>query len=127
MTERKGIWLSFPLAAEEVERRLGLTWGLAQKTLIEACESGEIETQSNYCGKGPSVFDVDFYKWLTSAAKPKRTSRPQALVLRAISELGLADNLPTPALWQAVSKWHTAHGFKAPSRDTILRATGRRR
>ena len=40
MTERKGIWLSFPLAAEEVERRLGLTWGLAQKTLIEACESG---------------------------------------------------------------------------------------
>jgi hypothetical protein len=127
MTLRKGVWLSFPLAAREVERRLGVTWGAAQKALFEACQSGEIETLSNYSGRGPDVFDVDFYHWLAAAAKPKRTSRPQALVLRAIAELGLPVDTPTPALLQAICKWHTDHGSKPPSRDTMLRATGRRR
>ena len=58
MTERKGVWFGFQLAAEEVERRLGLTWGAAQKTLIEACKNGKIETRSNYSGQGPDVFDM---------------------------------------------------------------------
>jgi hypothetical protein len=53
-----GIWLSFQLAAEEVERRLGLSWGAAQKTLIEACENEEVRT------RGSDVFDIDFWQWL---------------------------------------------------------------
>jgi hypothetical protein len=44
-----GIWLSFQLAAEEVERRLGLSWGAAQKTLIEACENEEVRTRAQMC------------------------------------------------------------------------------
>jgi hypothetical protein len=125
--QRKGVWLSFPLAAEEVERRLGLSWGAAQKALLEACDSGQIQTQSNYSGQGPSVFDVDFYKWLATAAKPARKSRPQALVQQALAELGLPDDTPNPVLVQAVCKWHTAKGLPAPSRETVLRATGRRK
>jgi hypothetical protein len=53
-----GIWLSFQLAAEEVERRLGLSWGAAQKTLIEACENEEVRT------RGSDVCDIDFWQWL---------------------------------------------------------------
>ena len=53
-----GIWLSFQLAAEEVERRLGLSWGAAQKTLIEACENEEVRT------RGSDVFDIDLWQWL---------------------------------------------------------------
>lgn len=29
------MWIAFNLAAEEVERRLGVSWGMAQKVLLE--------------------------------------------------------------------------------------------
>jgi hypothetical protein len=77
------------------------------------------------------IYEADFRYWLASTvtptAKPKRKSRPQTLVLRAIAELGLPDDTPTPALWQAVCTWHADHGSPPPSRDTVLRATGRRK
>jgi hypothetical protein len=122
--EGVGVWFAFKVAADEVERHLGLSWGGAQKTLIEACRNGELRTQPNLDGHGPDVWDIDFWPWLT---KPKRTPRSQTLVRQAIAELGLPADTPTSALEQAICKWHTDHGCKPPSRDTILRATGRRR
>jgi hypothetical protein len=86
MTLRKGIWLSFPLAAREIERRLGVTWGAAQKTLIEACQSGEIETLSNYSGQGPDVFDVDFYQWLNSRLNQPAGGK-QSRILRLLAKM----------------------------------------
>jgi hypothetical protein len=38
-------WFSFRLAAETVERRLGVSWGMAQKLLLEAIESGVIRSK----------------------------------------------------------------------------------
>ena len=37
------MWVQFQLAAKEVERRLGVSWGMAQKVLLEACENKEVE------------------------------------------------------------------------------------
>jgi hypothetical protein len=119
-----GSWLSFEYAATEIELHLGSTWGAARKALRDACSQGQLKTQRRI-GEPADVWDIDFWPWLD--AKHKRTPRSQTLVLRAIAELNLPSDTPTPALLQAICKWHTDHGSKPPSRDTILRATGRRR
>ena len=85
MTNRKGVWLGYQIAAEEVERRLGVSWGLARKTLLEACDSGVIETKTTYTGQGPSVFDVDFYQWLDQQlTKPAGGKQPRIARLLAV-------------------------------------------
>jgi hypothetical protein len=38
-------WLSFYTATQEIERRLGMSRGVAQKTLRELCSSGAIRSQ----------------------------------------------------------------------------------
>jgi hypothetical protein len=48
------MWISFRLAAEEVERRLGVSWGAAQKLLLEACENEEVTWQQQ-ASDGPDV------------------------------------------------------------------------
>jgi hypothetical protein len=58
-----GGWYSFTLAAEIVERRLGITWGLAQKTLLKQCERGAIRWQQRPMG-GPDVSCNDLKRWL---------------------------------------------------------------
>ena len=96
MTERKGVWFGFQLAAEEVERRLGLTWGAAQKTLIEACKNGKIETRSNYSGQGTDVFDVDFYQWLNAKQSPPPSGK-QLRILKLLADMH-SNGVPAPAL-----------------------------
>jgi hypothetical protein len=140
MTERKCVWISFHLAADVIADHLNIRTSAALKMLEEAVVAGTVGARNQSGADGPLLYsgdynrtyyvDVwadDFDHWLASAAKPKRTPRSHPLVLRAIAELSLPDDTPTPALLQAIGKWHTDHGSKPPSRDTILRATGRRR
>src|SRR5580704_19418156 len=53
-TARLKAWIGYTLAVEEVERRLGLSWGAAQKALLEACERGELRWR-NTPGGGPDI------------------------------------------------------------------------
>jgi hypothetical protein len=78
------IWLGFQLAAEEVERRLGLSWGAAQKTLLEACENGEMKWQQG--SSGPDVLDEDFHRWL-GAKLSKPVGGKQARVIPLLREM----------------------------------------
>jgi hypothetical protein len=57
MTKQRS-WYGYLYAAEEVERRLGLSWGAAQKVLLDACKGGELHWQG-YANE-PSVADNDF-------------------------------------------------------------------
>lgn len=99
-TEDVGIWLGFQLAAEVVERRLGLSWGAAQKTLIEACEDGEVRTRSNYSGQGSDVWDIDFWQWLnqqlTKRKPPQKTQKrgKVPLIIEHLKEMFPVDKYP---------------------------------
>jgi hypothetical protein len=66
------IWLGFTWTATEVERRLGLSWGAAQKLIIDACENEEMRWRT-HLGSGPDVIDIDFAEWLK--AKTAKTGR----------------------------------------------------
>jgi hypothetical protein len=79
-----GIWLSFPYAARDVERYLGLSWGAAQKALIEASE--KLRTRSNYSGQGPDVLDIDFYQWLNSRLNQPAGGK-QSRILRLLAKM----------------------------------------
>jgi hypothetical protein len=75
-------WYSFELAAEEVERRLGVSWGSAQKTVMELCEKGILKWENIRDG-GPNVSYNDLQQWLT-----KKTNRSGGgKQARIISEL----------------------------------------
>lgn len=78
-------WLSFQLAAEEVERRLGVSWGKAQKALFEACDAGKVQWQQNNSG-GPDVSDADLVRWLDQqTAKPHLGK--QLLIIKYLAEM----------------------------------------
>ena len=64
------IWLGFTWTATEVERCLGLSWGAAQKLIIDACENEEMRSRTRL-GDGPDVVDIDFAKWLTAKLERK--------------------------------------------------------
>ena len=73
----RGRWLSFQLAAEEVERRRGCSWGAAQKAVLDACKSGKLKWRNGSQG-GPDVLDVHFWHWLDKPRpkpQPKKRSR----------------------------------------------------
>lgn len=136
----KNYWISFHLAGDFIADRLNIRTSAALKMLEEAVVAGMVGARNQSGAEGPlrysgdykrtyyvDVWADDFDHWLASTGKPKRSPRSQTLVLRAIAELGLPDDTPTPALLKRVCDWHTERGSKAPSRDTILRATGRRR
>jgi hypothetical protein len=61
--DKLGGWLSFDLASEEVERRLGVTWGAAQKTVLDLCEKGALRWENVPMG-GPNVSYNDLQRWL---------------------------------------------------------------
>jgi hypothetical protein len=95
--DKLGGWLSFNLASEEVERRLGVTWGAAQKTLLDLCEKGTIRWENVPVG-GPRVSYNDL----------QRELRPKSLTLtrvvgkwpRVIAQLEkmFPDGVPAPGL-----------------------------
>jgi hypothetical protein len=88
------MWLGFQLAAEEVERRLGVSWGMAQKLLLEACENKEIKSQRTECG--PDVFDTEFWEWLKAKQNPPRGGK-QSRIIKHLSEMFPNKRVPDPS------------------------------
>jgi hypothetical protein len=121
-----GGWCSFDLAAEEVERRLGVSWGKAQKTLMELCEKGTLRWR-NVAEGGPNVSGNDLHQWLTTP-RP-RVSQMGVAVQEAIDAIwkGQIDGVSNGDLVKRVSDWLETRGKSVPSRDTILRKAGRKR
>jgi hypothetical protein len=74
------VWLSFTLAAEQVERELGMTWGAAQKALLEACNSNAVKSQRANVG-GPDIWQEDLLTWLNSKLNPPVGKQPRIIEL----------------------------------------------
>jgi len=117
-------WLGFRLAAEMVERRLGVNSGAAQKLLDKAIESGAIK--SRRAGDDPDVWSVDLERLL---GEPKdRASRQVELAREAIAAVYPDGKYPpTPQMIKQLGDWSKANCRPAIKRDAILRATGRRK
>jgi succinate dehydrogenase flavin-adding protein (antitoxin of CptAB toxin-antitoxin module) len=91
-------WLSFQIAAEEIERRLGLSWGAAQKGLLEACEKGEMRTQKvERFERFPDVLDADFFAWLEAKLKRDRGGK-QPRIRKLLAEMFQGRRVPNPKL-----------------------------
>jgi hypothetical protein len=132
------MWLNFQWAAEEVERRLGVSWGAAQNALLKACKNGTVKWQRAEHG-GPDVLDIDFERWLEAKQSPRKaTSRKRALAKQAVNDLwpgGVPKDkdLLNKQIEKEVDNWITAHCKQANlsklevSGDTILRAAGRKK
>ena len=89
------MWLSFQVAAEEVERRLGLTWGMAQKVLLEACENEEVKSQRGE--GGPEILDTSFLEWLRAKQNPRRGGK-QPRILKHLAAMFPNERVPEPSL-----------------------------
>jgi hypothetical protein len=89
-----GGWYSFELAAEEVERRLGVTWGAAQKTVMELCENGTLRWQNVREG-GPNVSCNDLRRWLEAKLTRKRGGK-QARLTAQLSKMFPNGCVPDP-------------------------------
>src|SRR5262245_51272373 len=94
MDEPIGVWISFELASEEVERRLGLNWGAAQKTLMDACKAGYLCTQPSSGGR-PDVSSNDLERWLDVQTAPKSTGRRPRI--KALLAKIFPKGVPAPA------------------------------
>jgi hypothetical protein len=96
------MWIDFQLAAETVERELGLSWGAAQKALLDACKQNEMRSQDRIWdgdgnpARGPSVLDVDFQRWLTTK-QTKQTGGKVARVKVYLAEM-YPEAVPDPKL-----------------------------
>jgi hypothetical protein len=119
-------WLGFQFAAEEVERRLGCSWGAAQKALLDAIAREDVRSQPS--PDGGDVWSVDVQRLIEGKLKPKaRASPQQELAREAITALWPdARDIPrrTTVLLQRVCDWVARHrkGRAPPSRDSIRRA-----
>jgi hypothetical protein len=129
------MWISFELAAEEVERRLGVSWGKAQKVLLEACKNKEVKSQRTECG--PDVLDTEFRAWLKEkqGRKANTSSRKRDLAKQAINHLwsnGIPKDLPRKQIVKEADNWIKDYCKRKSiskliiSDDTILRAAGRK-
>jgi hypothetical protein len=96
MTESTGVWLSFQLAAEEVERRRGLTWGAAQKALLDLCESGAVRWQQHH--SGPNISSNDLRRWLQEKLTRKTGGKQPRIIalLRTMFPAGVPDRADCP-------------------------------
>jgi hypothetical protein len=116
-------WLSSQLAADEVERRLAVSWGTAQKALLGAIESGDVRLQSR-SGGFPDVWSVDFERWVQAKQPRKKRSSPQQdLAKKAIAALyngHIPDGLTPKQLEKPVNEWLKAQGKAAVKRDAIV-------
>src|SRR6476646_1953592 len=132
---KRGLWLSFQLAAEKVERSLGCSWGKAQKDLLDACANGELKWRNSAEG-GPDVLDADLRRWLQQPIAKSRASPKLDLAKRAVEELwpeGAPKGLSRKQIAKLMGDWLTNHcnqnGLPKPyiSNDTMLRAAGRKK
>jgi len=127
-------WLSFQLAAEEVERRLGDSWGAAQKALLDAIQNGDVKSQRAEGGY-PDVMRDDLERWLEgkqqSFRRRRRTAHQQELAKQAMAELYADGRVPDwvrpKDIVKAVNDWLKTKGKLPLERDSILRAAGRRK
>jgi hypothetical protein len=123
--------LPFHWAAKTVERRLGVSWGSAQKMVDDAIKSNAIKTEwRSEEDEDILVLDHgDFDAWLASKDKKKSRSSPQvALAQEAITAVCPDGKYPpTPQLEKLVGDWLKSEGRPAVKRDAILRAIGRRK
>ncbi len=94
MDDVMGGWLSFDLAAEEVERRLGTTWGKAQKTVLDLCEKGTVRWKNQPTG-GPNVSVRDFEDWLEKKLSRKPRGK-QARIRAQLIKMYPAARVPDP-------------------------------
>jgi hypothetical protein len=92
MTKHR-FWYTYLYAAEEVERRLGCSWGAAQKALLDACERGDLKWQG-YANE-PSVADNDFHRWL-DAKLNRPVGGKQARLGAALGQLFPNEAVPDP-------------------------------
>jgi hypothetical protein len=130
MSEPITHWISFQLAAEEVERTLGVSWGMAQKTVLDACASGKLPSKPSDCSGGREIGKDSFRAWLSalSTSKPKKRAYEQERVQEAFRDLYRDGKLPVSntVLENDVRVWFERRKKRAPERTTILRAAGRR-
>jgi hypothetical protein len=166
MNERT--WLDFSLAADEVEKQLGVSGGEARRMLRQACASGAVRSQrqpynpSTGIEEGPpepakpsdwnhdqvdlvrdadgcryfvDLDEADFRYWLNSATKnnaqkvTNRGSPKRRLAEQAIKKLwsgGIPSNVLNKEIEKAVGDWLKQQRLAQVSRETILRAAGRK-
>ncbi len=79
-----GGWCTFQWAADEVERRLGVTWGLAQKTILEWCESKAVRWENAPMG-GPRISYNDLMRCLEEKLVRKPGGK-QARIIELLRE-----------------------------------------
>ena len=77
-------WLSFQLAAEEVERKLG----------SDLCDSGTVEWRQRYPG-GPDVDHDDLHRWLKNKLT-RKVGGKQSRIIRLLADM-FPDGVPNPA------------------------------
>jgi hypothetical protein len=126
-------WLGFQFAAEEIERRLGYSWGAAQKVLLDAIEHGAVRSQRNADDGDPDVWGGHLQRLIEGKLKPKGRARPQRELAReAIIALWPdARHIPhrTTDLIKPIYNWVMEHceGCAPPKRDSIRRAAAQLR
>ena len=89
-----GASLSFQLAAEQVERRLGYSWGRAQKAILDACKRGEFPSRHRF-GSGPDISEAHLRSWLDRPNKPRTGKRPR--IIAYLAEMFPNQRVPEPA------------------------------
>ena len=161
-------WLSFYLATNEIEQRLGVSGGVAERLLRDACASGDVRSQrqpynpatgidegppetvrpsvwscdqvdlvrdADGCKYHVDVDEADFRYWLNGATKnnaKKVTSRgspKRRWAQQAINKLwpgGIPSNLLNKEIEKAVGEWLKQQRLAPVSRETILRAAGKK-
>ena len=161
-------WLSFYIAANEIEQRHGVSGGVAMRMLRDACASGDVRSQrqpynpATGIDEGPpepvkpndwrrdqvdlecdadgcryfvDVDEADFRYWLNAATKndaqkvTKRGTPKRRLAALAINKLwsgGIPSNVLNKEIEKAVGDWLKQRGLAEVSRETILRAAGRK-
>jgi hypothetical protein len=130
-----GMWLSFQLATEHVERRRGISSGAAQKAVLDACEKGTLRWRNSRDG-GPDVWNVSFWLWVDPRKTERRASPKRDLANLAIRTLwpnGVPGDLLNKQVEAQMANWITAHCMReniptpSVSRDVMLRAAGRKK
>ena len=95
-TDSLKAWIGYTLAVDEVERRLGVSYGAAQKTLLEACKRNELRWRNTPMG-GPDIADPDLFDWL-NAKLSHPPSGKQAQILKLLAEMFPNQRIPAPNL-----------------------------
>jgi hypothetical protein len=89
-----GLWLSWRVAVEQVERSRGVSWGEAAKSVDAAIAKGKL-TCRQALDDGPDVWDVDLRHWLANPYSKDRATPKRNLAYLAVKTLWhSANNIP---------------------------------